>query len=171
MGRKIFYSISLIASGFANLFTPILTSSFLGYYKSIREAASVTREIMRSVLLFENNKGRFLHLLHEITVWNFLAGSGHNFSRTTYRGFRLSFAFLIGALLLFIIYFVFERQFKEIKIFQKENGKMKFDLNDLITLNIPPKLKILAITNFVFTLGLSISHCFIMPLFLRKNLD
>ena len=162
IGRKPFYSSGLFISAISNVLTPLFPAIIpLTALKTLREAATLVRDTMRSIMVFENAKDRFLKFISRfVGLEYFLQGAG-----TLIAGLLIpSTAFYSCGILLFLAAIFFSKTYKEKFIPVKKSGaKLKFE--DIMKIDLPPKLKIITIASFVFTIGLNISHSFIMPLF------
>lgn len=162
IGRKLFYSSGLLISSISNLLTPAFPSIIpLTVLKTLREASTLVRDTMRSILVFENAKDKFLRFISRfVGLEFFLQGAG-----TLIAGLLIpSTAFYSCGILLFLATILFSQAYKEKFIPAKRSGS-SLQLKEIFKINLPPKLKIIAFASFVFTIGLNISHSFIMPLF------
>jgi len=168
LGRKIFYSVALAISAVANALTPITAkiTPLIGL-KSAREAALYTREVMHPILLYEEAPGRFLGFIGATRGMEFLfQGIGTIAAGLLGAlGFRLVFG-LSGALLA-AAFFVFTLLYREASRSSPTTQAIRW--RDLFSLDLPPNLKLIAISGFIFALGLSTSHSFIMPLFFSQK--
>lgn len=163
-GRKLFYGLSLGSSALAMWLTPS-SISLLGQslLKTIREAAFVTRETLHPVVLYEESRGRFMAFMGRTRGLEYLfqgvgtLACGYLFLLLGTGGnLRLAGAMLALAFLFFWLLFR-ERQ--------RDPDPHPGRLRDLFTFEMHPNLRVIALSSFVFNVGLTISHSFIMPLF------
>ncbi|OGF44191.1 MAG: hypothetical protein A2452_09025 [Candidatus Firestonebacteria bacterium RIFOXYC2_FULL_39_67] len=162
IGRKPFYTMGVLFSSLGNFLTPVFGSILpLTAVKTVREASLIVRDTMRSILVYENGKKNFLSLISKtVGMEFFLQGVG-----TMIGGLiatRSAFFACGIALFLSSVFFMsfFKEDFKPVK-----SDKVALKFKDLIKIDLPPKLKTLTLAMFIMTLGMNISHCFIMPLF------
>ena len=166
IGRKPFYSMGLLFSALGNFLTPVFGSIVpLTAVKTVREASLIVRDTMRSILVYENGKKNFLSLISKtVGMEFFLQGVG-----TMIGGLIATrSAFFACGIALFLSYIFFVAFFKEdFKPVKSDKVALKF--KDLVKIDLPPKLKTLTLAMFIMTLGMNISHCFIMPLFFMQK--
>ena len=168
LGRKLFYSLALAISAVSNALTAcaIRIAPLIGL-KSVREAALFTREIMHPVLLYEQAPGKFLTFIGATRGMEYLCqGAGTMAAGLLMAvGFRFIFGISGGLLALAFIAFTL--------IFHEDNrpaaSSETVGWRDLFSFDLSPNLKLVAISSLIFSLGLSISHCFIMPLFFSQK--
>ena len=162
IGRKPFYSMGLLFSALGNFFTPVFgTIVPLTTVKTVREASLIVRDTMRSILVYENGKKNFISLISKtVGMEFFLQGVGTMIGGLV----ATKSAFFACGTALFISSIFFMSFFKEdFKPVKSDKAALRF--KDLIKIDLPPKLKNLTLAIFIMTLGMNISHCFIMPLF------
>ena len=168
IGRKPFYAIGLLFSALGNFFTPVFSSIIpLTAVKTVREASLIVRDTMRSILVYENGKKNFLNLISKtVGMEFFLQGVG-----TMIGGLiATKSAFFACGIALFLSYVFFLSFFKE-NFKPVKSDKVALRFKDLIKIDLPPKLKNLTLAMFIMTLGMNISHCFIMPLFFIQKFN
>jgi len=162
IGRKPFYTMGLLFSALGNFFTPVFGSLIpLTSVKTVREASLIVRDTMRSILVYENGKKNFLKLISKtVGMEFFLQGVGTMIGGLL--AVRSAFFACGTALFISCIFFLlfFKEEFRPVK---SEKAPLKF--RDLLRIDLPPKLKNLTLAMFIMTLGMNISHCFVMPLF------
>ena len=171
IGRKALYSLSLGLCGLAHFLTPLAGRlSPLVLLKSLREMAVFVRESIHPVLLFEEDRGNFLDSVGKTRGVEYLfhgAGTllaGALVVAVGYGGMlHISGAFLAVAFVGFAFLFR-ERGFTPA---DHERNPIRLD----IWADLPSKLKLLAVSGFVFNVGLTCSHCFVMPLFFRERFN
>jgi MFS family permease len=168
-GRKGFYSVGLIGSAAANALTPLAaTVPGLAALKALREAAALTRDTMQSVLLYAENKKSFLTFIGKSRGLETLSQAGG----TLVAGLLIAawgspkLFFAAGALAL-LAYFVFAALFHE----RPDPGdeQMAPAETNIFSFDLSPELRIVTLTATLVMLGVSISHCFIMPLFFVRK--
>lgn len=162
IGRKPFYTMGLLFSALGNFFTPVFGSLVpLTTVKTVREASLIVRDTMRSILVYENGKKNFLNMISKtVGMEFFLQGVGTMLGGliATRSAFFACGATLFVSCVFFVAFF--KEDFKPVK-----NDRAALSFKDLIKIDLPPKLKNLTLAMFIMTLGMNISHCFIMPLF------
>jgi MFS family permease len=168
LGRKIFYSLALAVSAAANVLTPWTAKigPLIGL-KSTRDAALFTREVMHPILLYEETPGKFLGFIGVTRGMEyFFQGAGTIAAGLLLAlGFRLVFGVSCGLLVLAFV--AFTLMFHEES--RRSPSSQAIRWRDLFDFDLSPNLKLIAISSFIFSLGLSTSHCFIMPLFFSQK--
>ena len=166
IGRKPFYSLGVLVSALGNFLTPLFGTLIpLTAVKTVREASLIVRDTMRSILVYENGKKNFLNLISKtVGMEFFLQGVG-----TMIGGLiATKSAFFACGIALFLSYIFFAAFFKEdFKAVKSDKTALRF--KDLVKIDLPSKLKNLTLAMFIMTLGMNISHCFIMPLFFMQK--
>ena len=164
-GRKKFYSLALLGSGLASLFTPFtLRISLQTVLKSLREACAVVQESIHSVALYENVKSKFLDFIGKTVgaQWVFQGlGALVAGGMLVFFGYRNIFFF---AGLLFSAFLIFTIFFSE-KDFKKSDPSAAVPFRKLYALDFSRPMMIIMLSSFVFNIGMGSSHSFIMPLF------
>jgi len=165
-GRKKFYSLALLGSGLASLFTPFtLRISLQTVLKSLREACAVVQESIHSVALYENVKSKFLDFIGKTVgaQWVFQGlGALVAGGMLVFFGYRNIFLFNAG--LLFSAFLIFTIFFSE-KDFKKSDPSAAVPFRKLYALDFSRPMMIIMLSSFVFNIGMGSSHSFIMPLF------
>ena len=178
-GRKLFYGLSLGGSAAAMWFTPTSGSVFgQSAIKAIREAMFLTRDTLHPVILYEEHRGKFMSFMGKTRGWEFLfqaAGtllSGALMTglflfgarRVLNAGGNLKLAGAIMAVGFVIFWFVFRERPRE------EEGRVSTGgFGDLFSLRMHHNLKVIMVSVFIFNIGISTSHNFIMPLFFSEK--
>ncbi len=175
-GPKVVYGLMLVAQGVASLFTP-LTHSIIGQgiLKCIREPAVRTRETIHAILLYEESDHKFLHLFGRSRgveyVFQFLglllASVGVGMMAKRGVGHPLELLIFASAVLLFISSFLFIGGFRATPRAETLNGSVT--LRDILHPKLSRELWILTASEFVFNIGLSCSHSFMMPVFFSEK--
>ncbi len=164
-GRKLFYALSLGGSGAAMWLTP-LSGSVLAQsaLKSVREAAFVTRETLHPIVLYEESRGRFMAFMGKTRGMEFLLqgvgtlAAGYLFVVLGTGGnLRLAGGMMAAGCLLFWLVFR-ERPGREAQV--ASGG-----LRELFSFEMHRNLKVITVSVFIFNVGMTTSHSFIMPLF------
>ena len=183
IGRKPFYSLGLAVSGVSILLTPLLPGLLLqAALKTLREASLIVRDTMRSILVYENVKTNYHGVISKIIGIEFflqgagtllcgiLMSGGFHFltnERFTIEKHNTTLPLLVCGIILFAAFIFFSLTFKE--NYKRKEHAEGLKLKDLLKIDLPRELRLLTATNFIFTLGLSISHSFYMPLFFSEK--
>lgn len=167
-GRKVFYSAALVASALATWTTALVGSVLpLTLLKTMREAAVLTREVIHPVVLWEDNRARFLDFIGKtrgaeylfMGLGTILAGWAAERLGNPF-GLRLAGTMLLASAVLFVGGFREGRRW----VRQRERPRGR-----LLSLKMERNLLLIAGSGFVFAAGLSTSHCFVMPLFFTEK--
>lgn len=171
IGRKALYAWSLGLCGAAHFLTPLAGRlAPLVLLKSLREMAVFLRESIHPVLLFEDDRGRFMDSIGKTRGMEYLFQGGG----TLLAGGLVAWAgygglLSMGGVCLTLGVLGFALLFRERGFAPEPEEDDGARLN--IWSDLPPKLKLLAVSGFVFNVGLACSHCFVMPLFFRERFD
>lgn len=164
-GRKIFYSVALAAASGSQWLTS-LSSQVLGQtlLKTVRDTAFATREIMHPIVLFEESERRFLDLIGKTRGLEYLFQAGGTITAgLTIAAIGTGGNLKLAGVLAGLAFVVFAAAFRERPMPIRLAG---ISLREVMGLGgLPRNLKVIAASSFIFTLGLSSSHSFIMPLF------
>jgi len=168
LGRKLFYSLALAISAVSNALTAcaIRIAPLIGL-KSLREAALFTREIMHPVLLYEQAPGKFLTFIGATRGMEYLCQGVGTMAAGLLMAVGFRFIFGISGGLLALAFIAFTLIFHEDT--RPPASSETIGLRGLFSFDLSPNLKLIAVSSFIFSLGLSISHCFIMPLFFSQK--
>ena len=167
-GRKVFYSLSLAASAVANFLTPLTARvALLTGLKGAREAAFMTREVMHPVVLYEEKPDRFLDFIGKTRGLEYAFQGIGTMTAGLLLAMGFGFVFGFSGALLAIAFLAFTLIFREGS--HRPRPKAATGWRDLFTFDLSPNLKIIAVSSFIFTIGLTCSHSFIMPLFFSKK--
>jgi len=169
LGRKGFYALALLGCALANLLTPLFRAlcAQIGL-KSLRESSVVIKDTMHTVPLYESAGKRFRDFIAKTNGAEFLfqgIGTFVGGALLVAAGYRASLSF--SAALLMGAFFLLVGGFHERSNEAQHGEAMR--LRNLWSFGLPVELRILAASSFVFTVGLSMSHCFVMPLFFAKK--
>ncbi len=164
-GRKIFYSLALVGAAGSQWLTALFGSiSAQAVLKTVRDTAFATREIMHPIVLFEESERRFLDLIGKTRGLEYLFQAGGTLIAGVSIGVLGTGGNLkLAGVLAGLAFLVFVTLFRERPIPIRLAG---ISLREVVGLGgLPRNLKVIAASSFIFTLGLSSSHSFIMPLF------
>lgn len=169
-GRKSFYSASLLGSAVASTLTPAAVSvPALAALKALREASALTRDTMHSVLLYAETRTGFLNIIGKSRGLEFLTQAGGTLAAGLLLGSLGSSRILIAAGLVSVIAFlIFTSLFREKP---QEPSADEPASAGVFSLDMSRNLKIITLAAGVSMLGISVSHCFIMPLFFARKFD
>ena len=172
-GRKRFFAAGLGVCAGACLATP-MTASVTAQtgLRVMQRAATGIYESLQNVLLFETSRFRFIpsvrvargfeltcHALGAVLVWFLIRN--HTGSGKLALPMYVAFGLLAVAFMLVVI-----------RLREPQNGRAQpFDLRRFSPFGLPRVLILLAAFNFVFMLGLSISHSQMMLLFFYDKFD
>ncbi|MBI4532031.1 MAG: MFS transporter, partial [Candidatus Latescibacteria bacterium] len=168
-GSKQFYLFALSGCTVASLLTPFTASlALLILLKTMREVGVLARDTAHPILLYEENRGRFMDFIGKTRGMEFLfqaagtlvAGIGMAFV-----GERGSFwvgGVTLGIALIFLSLGVRGRG-------ARPSTGEKVGSASLFRFDLAKNLKIIMVAQFIFSVGLSTSHCFIMPLFFSEK--
>ena len=168
-GRKIFYSLALILAAAAQWLTALSTRvAGQALLKTIRDTAFATREIMHPIVLFEESERRFLDLIGKTRGLEYLFQAGGTLiAGATIVALGTGGNLKLAGVLAGAAFVVFATAFRERPIPIRLAG---ISLREMVGLGgMPRNLKVIAVSSFIFTIGLSSSHCFIMPLFFAEK--
>lgn len=183
-GPKRFYSLALFSSGVANLFTPMAGSvGVLSLLRSLREAAVVTREAMHALLLYRENRGRYAESVGKTLGSEYLfQGLGTLGAGALMVGLGLSTTLFACAGMLFGAFVLFTGAYRDPapkravwgcperdQVKRRPFEGMLWQGVRLFWFDMPRELQIIAGASFLFSVGLSCSHGFIMPLFFSEK--
>ncbi len=170
-GRKPFFlaSAGLVAASTA--LVPVWPSAMAqAALKVLRDAAGVSRDIVRSVVLYEHARSRFVRWIGRAigSEFFFMAGgaycAGFIISRAGY-----GWAFAAAGGLAAAAFLTIWRMFKETR--RKKTPPAPGVSGRLvgIGLDLPPNLWIISACSFIFNVGLMMSHSFYLLLFFREK--
>lgn len=169
-GRKPFYGMSLGGSALALWFTPA-SASVLGQslLKTMREAMFLTRETLHPVILYEEHRGRFRDFLGKTRGWEFLfQGTGTLIAGATFAALGTGGNLRLAAGMLAVAFVIFLSVFRE-RSREGEERAGPARLWDLFSFEMHRNLKVITLSVFIFNVGLTTSHSFIMPLFFSEK--
>jgi len=170
-GRKTLYVASLVTTSAASGLTP-LAPIFAAQIalKSIREAGSKVFDSMYQLALHDEGSSHYIDHVGKARGLQALAGAGGAFVAgwlLLQHAYRSSFA--ISALVLLVAAVVFVLGYRQPDNKSSERERSRPLLARMLPLNLPRPLIILTISAFIFMVGLSTSHCFVMQLFWQRK--
>jgi MFS family permease len=169
-GRKLFYGLSLGGSALAMWLTPT-SGSVPGQslLKTLREAMFLTRDTLHPVVLYEEHRDRFMDFMGKTRGMEFLfQAAGTLISGVTIAwlgtggNLRLAGWLLAAASVVFWVFFRERPRDGEARV---QTG----GLRDLFSLKMHRNLRVIMVSVFIFNIGISTSHNFIMPLFFSEK--
>jgi len=168
-GRKWSYSLGIVLGSLSSSMVPLSRAlPVLAMAKTFREAATRFRECLHGVLIFEFARSRFTDFFAKSRGLEYLSeGSGQLVAGLILAAFGFLGSFQLMGLLLLGSLSIFYIGFDETR--QPTLGRERPGLRETYSLSIPGPLKLLAISSLLFSVGLSTSHNFIMPLFFSKK--
>ena len=169
MGRKIFYSLGIGLGSVSAAMLPVFNSlPMLVVAKTLREGATRFRGSLHGVLIFEFARNRFVDLFAKSRGIEFLSeGSGQLMAGVLLVSLGFAKCFYFAAALLGVSLTIFFVGFREPK--GPVQNKKPPGLRETFSPDLSKQLMLLAASSFIFSVGLSTSHNFIMPLFFAKK--
>ncbi len=169
VGRKTLYSSAVGLSAIVSAVTPITAVLWIqAVLKSVREAGVMVFDSMYQLALHDESRTHYLDRMGKTRGLQYLAEALGTFAtglllvRAAYTGsFRLSAALFCLGLIVFVWGYRPRNNLTPPASPQS--------LSDVFALDLPRPLVVLTVFGFIFTLGLSISHCFVMQLFWSRQ--
>jgi MFS family permease len=166
--RKNAYSLGILLGSMSALIAPITASiPVLVISKTFREAAVNIRASLHGVLIFEFAREKFADYWAKSRGLEYLSeGSGQLIAGALLLTLGFLRSFLFASLLLVFSLAVFVLGFREQRKPPEQNpspGVRTFDRD------MSRPLLLLTLSAFIFAVGLSISHSFILPLYFAKK--
>lgn len=168
-GSKRFYLFAVAGCTVACLLTPFTASlALLILLKTMREVGVLARDTAHPILLYEENRGRFMDFVGKTRGMEFLfqaAGTlvaGVGMAMVGDRGSFWTGGIALGFALILLSVGVRGRGVKP-------PTATRTDWRSLFRFDLSRNLKIIMVAQFLFSTGLSISHSFIMPLFFSQK--
>ncbi len=166
-GSKRLYLLSVFSCAVACLGTPLTAGlGMLIALKTMREVGVLARDTAHPILLYAEGRGRFVDFIGKTrgmeflfqAVGTFIAGVG-----IVSIGDRETLWVGVGALVVAMGLLTLVRP-------QERRGSgVTPGLRGLVSFDLPRNLRVIMAANFIFSVGLSTSHCFIMPLFFSQK--
>jgi len=171
VGRKTLYVASLVTTAAASGLTP-LAPIFAAQValKSIREAGSKVFDSMYQLALHDEGQSGYVDRVGKARGLQALAQAGGAFGAgwlLLQQAYRSSFA--ASALVLLVAAVVFLLGYRRPDSNNSGQQLPRRSLLGMLSLDLPRPLIILTISAFIFTVGLSTSHCFVMQLFWQRK--
>jgi len=168
-GRKPFYLLALLACCLASGLTPFAASLILLIVlKTLWEVGGVTRSVMHPILLYEDNRSKFMDFLGKTRGLEFLFQAvGTVIALATVASLGYSGNLWIAGAGLAFACFLFAplyREHKSAPVKKSADSKSILSWRDL-----SHNLKVIVVAYFIFRIGLRTSHNFIMPLFFKEK--
>ncbi len=176
VGRKTVYVGSLLVAGAATLATPLSANAWAqGVLKSITDPTARLREAMHSVLLYESWPKRFQKIFSKTRGVEFLFHFVGLLAAAALLGALLKVGvrsptawFIAGAAgLLLLSGALFALFYRE--PLRPEAARPALSWRDLLRLDLTRPMWVLALSGFIFSLGITISHCFALQLFFQEK--
>ena len=168
-GRKPFYGLSLAGTAVVIGLTPT-SGSVLGQalLKTVREAMFLTRDTLHPVILYEASRGQFMSFMGKTRGFEFLFQAvGTVISGVTFAAIGTGGNLLLAGALTGFGFVIFWALFRESwTVHQSLN---RGGLRQLLSFQMHRNLKIITVSVFIFNIGMTTSHCFIMPLFFSEK--
>ncbi len=176
-GSKQVYLLALISNAVAALITP-LTARLAGLtiLKACRDIGHQMRETVHPILLFADSRTQFRDSIGKTRGAEFLFQAGGTLlAGVTMAGITVGGAVLFalgseGSLILAGMIFLIACVLLAFGVAGRADGKTSnSDGGSFWRWDLAPNLKVIMLSNFIFSIGLSTSHCFIMPLFFSQK--
>ena len=164
-GRKAFYAAACFVLSAASGLTPFAPWLALqALLKGLRDGAFQTFDSMHQLVLHDEDRKRYLRYVGVTRGTQYLAEAGGALLgglAVATLAFRPSFAF--SSVLFLFASLVFLTGYRTDRLPSRAGHPLR--IGDVFALDLPRQLWLLTIANFVFTIGLSTSHCFVMQLY------
>ncbi len=167
-GSKRLYAVAVASVALACFGTPLTSGlALLIIFKTLREVGVLARDTAHPILLFAEGRSRFADFIGKTRGVEFffqalgtlLAGLG--WVMLGLRGmFWAAAAALVLALLLLGL---------GVRTTPRREPAPGAKLGTLLSFDLPRNLQVIMVANFIFSIGLSTSHSFIMPLFFTEK--
>jgi hypothetical protein len=136
--------------------------------KTFREAAVNFRASLHGVLIYEFARGKFADFWAKSRGLEFASeGSGQLLAGFLLVSIGFTNSFFVAGLLFIASLLVFVFSFREARTPSSDSSPPS--LRETFSLDLPRPLILLAASAFIFAVGLSVSHTFILPLFFAKK--
>ena len=168
-GRKNYYSLGILLGSLSSFIAPLFTAlPPLVISKTFREAAVNFRASLHGVLIYEFARGKFADFWAKSRGIEYLSeGSGQLLAGFLLVSIGFTHSFFMAGSLFALSLLVFTLGFREAK--SPGGGGRPPGLRESFSLDLPGPLILLAASAFIFAVGLSVSHTFILPLFFAKK--
>lgn len=168
-GRKPFYSASLAGTAVVVGLTPT-SGAVWGQVllKTVREAMFLTRDTLHPVILYEASRGQFMKLIGKTRGFEFLfQGMGTIVATVTLVWIGTAGNLLLAGALSGVGFVIFWSFFRE--NWTAHRSLNRGGLRQLLSFDMHRNLRIITISVFIFNIGLTTSHCQVMPLFFSEK--
>ncbi|MEW6753043.1 MAG: MFS transporter [Candidatus Latescibacterota bacterium] len=167
-GSKRLYLLSVASVALACFATPFTAGLLLLIaLKAMREVGVLARDTAHPILLYAEGRSRFADYIGKTRGMEFLFqalgtfAAGLGITLIGDRGTLWGAALALGAALLLLGLGV--------RAPHRAPAVRGAGMRQLLTFDLPRNLRVIMAANFVFSVGLSTSHCFIMPLFFSEK--
>ncbi len=176
VGRKLVYTLSLVAVGVSTALTPFFANAYVQLVlRSVALPAARVRDTMHSVLLYEDSRRGFLNIFSKTRgveylfhfVGLLLAGWGIDAMRRNGVASPHAWVIWIAAAVLVLAGLVFGTLYRERA--RRGSGGASLSWTDLLSPRLSRPMWVMTASIFVFTLGIMISHCFALQLFFQEK--
>ncbi|MBI2190398.1 MAG: MFS transporter [Planctomycetes bacterium] len=177
-GARFVYLLALAGSALGSLLTPLTGHlASLTALKTVRDVGGLMRDTAHPILLFAEDRARFRDFIGRTRGVEFLFQAGGTFlAGVTMGGIALGGVQRLalgngGSLLLAALLFVTAGILLAVGIRRRPENASESSAGSgsLWRWDLAPNLKVIMASSFIFSTGLSISHCFIMPLFFSQK--
>jgi MFS family permease len=174
-GRKSLYSVSVALTAIVNTLTPATAAVWAqAVLKSTFDAGAMIFDSMYQLCLHDDNREFFLSRVGKVRGLQALAAAAGTMAAGLLladgiyaRPFHLAAASFLVGLIVFLI--GYRPRTNAAPDGNTSRPSAHRSLRALFSLDLPRPLLILTVTTFIFTVGLSISHCFVMQLFWERQ--
>jgi len=170
LGRKIFYSLSLVLCAIANGLVPLSSAALFQLpLKALRESTVFVRNTMHSLLIYDQARDRFMELLGKTRggefVFQGLGAFAVIFLMSSERDVNYVPPFLFTAVLLGAGWVFFSVAYKE----RTWKAPASAPAGSVFSLHMPRGLALLTLYGFIFEMAITLSHSFAIPIFFRDK--
>jgi DHA1 family multidrug resistance protein-like MFS transporter len=168
-GRKIFYGAALGLGAGLTFATPLAPSvvAQMGL-KSARDGSYQTFQSMHQLVLYEESVDKYLDYVGKTLGSQYLAeGLGAMAAGAASRRGAYAAVLRVSAVVFFVAFCAFLVLYRPPAVQRRRQETVS--LTQLFGFDLSPKLRLMTIANLIFTVGLSVSHCFVMQLFFARK--
>jgi len=171
LGRKAMYSLAVGLSGAVSAVTALSPALWLQtVLKSVRDAGATVFDSMYQLALYDLHRADYIARVGKARGLQSFAealstfGVGFLIAREAY-----AWSFSLSAGLFFLGLFVFIGGYRLGGGNDRESKGRGPSLAEVLALDLPRPLLLLTLSGFIFMVGLSTSHCFVMQLFWQRQ--
>ncbi len=166
-GRKRVYVIGVLSCALATFITPFTASILLLILlKTARDVGMLMRDTVHPILIYEENRSKFMNFIGKTRGMEFLfQATGTTIAGASFVVLGTSKNIWLAGGLVFVALIALVLGLHDKPLEGVERNVKR----TLLSLNLPRNLIVIMIANFIFSIGLSISHSFIMPLFFSEK--